>query len=84
MKFKEHTLANTEKTEPREWLSRNQAKLIFSKPKNNNKNGSSHLKKPSTEENTSDVDLNNSLNKDWTCTMCNTNVKSENDLDIQI
>ena len=65
-------------------IIKKQGKLIFSKPQNNNKNGPSQSKKPRTEENTSDVDLNNSLNEDWICTMCNTNVKSENDLDIQI
>ena len=50
MKFKEYTLAITEKTEPREWLSRNQATLIFSKPKNNNEDGPSQSKKPRTDD----------------------------------
>ena len=70
-KLKEHTSANHGNSDPRERLSKNQPKIIFFKPKqkNNNEDGESQSKKPRTEETceTCDIDLNNSLNEDWTC-----------------
>ena len=83
-KLKEHTSANHGNSDPRERLSKNQPKIIFFKPKqkNNNEDGESQSKKPRTEETceTCDIDLNNSLNEDWTCIKCNKICNSENDL----